>query len=299
MSCDHPLFALDLGINPENGKRKIKILPIRWDTNLQELEYHYGFKNILALPCGKCFSCKENYRKSWSERCSCEAKLYHNNCFVTLTYDNEHVPNHLVKKHLDVFIRELRRDHKVRYFGCGEYGDESLRPHYHLILFGYMPDDVVPYGKAENGVQMFMSKYLTQLWSKGNVLIEDFHPNNAAYVAGYVGKKLSKDSPFSNWPEFICMSRRPGIGYDYIINHKDSLKDYGFLIGKNGNVLRLGRYASKIVDIDSDIRDSRLDSLRLSENEAMNLLSIRQRELYWKHIGEVKQKNIKRRRSCV
>lgn len=299
MSCEHPILALDLGVDAETGKHRIKIIPKRLDYNVEYLEYKYGRENLLALPCGQCFSCRENYRKMWAHRCVCESKKYLSSSFLTLTYDDSHVPSHLEKKHFQKFIKQLRNDGlKIRYFGCGEYGSQHFRPHGHIVLFGYFPDDAVPYAKTDAGIQLYTSKYLTKVWSKGLVIVEEFHPNNAAYVAGYVGKKLTKDTPFEDYPEFIFMSRRPGIGSEYIKDHADEFKNYGFLLGDNGLKLNVRRYALRILDISDESKAVNLEQLRLNENELMNICSLRHREQLWSLKGEnVKKKVNSRRRS--
>ena len=296
MSCEHPLLALDLGIDSETGSRKIKILPQRVDYNLKMLEYRYGKDSILALPCGKCLACKEAYRKQWTERCICEAKLYESNCFVTLTYDELHVKKFLDRKDFSDFIRELRREHKCRYFGCGEYGEKSLRIHGHFVLFGYMPDDLVPTGRSDNGVMLYSSKYLNALWKKGNVIIEEFHPNNAAYVAGYVGKKLSKGTVYDDHPEFIMMSTRPGIGYEYIVTHKEEWLRYNHLIGPKGRIMRLGRYAEKILGISEEQKVKNIECLRATENQLMNFFGVENREQLWYLKGKQVENRVKHRR---
>ena len=296
MACENPLLALDLGIDPETGSRKIKIMPRRVGEDLGILEYRYGKNCVLALPCGKCTACKEAYRKQWTERCICEAKLYEKNCFITLTYDELHVKKFLCREDFTVFIRELRRLHSVRYFGCGEYGEKSARIHGHFVLFGYMPDDLEPTGKSDNGVMIYKSKELESIWQKGNVIVEEFHPNNAAYVAGYVGKKLSKGTVYDDHPEFIMMSTRPGIGYEYLIQHKDEWLKYNHLIGPKGRIMKIGRYAEKILGISEEQKITNIDALRCSENEVMQKFGIVYRQELWYRKGKELENRVKHRR---
>ena len=116
MACNNPLYALDLGLK-ENGKRNIKILPKRVDLySLNQLEARYGHGNIIPLPCGKCLACKLSKAREWAVRCVLEASMYEENCFVTLTYDDEHLPtDHLVsRKAIQDFIKRLRKYHKIK-----------------------------------------------------------------------------------------------------------------------------------------------------------------------------------------
>ena len=98
--------------------------------------------NNLTLPCGQCIGCRLERSRSWAVRCVHEAYMYDDNCFITLTYDNDNLPltgdglPTLDRDAVTLFLKRLRFrfPHTIRYFGCGEYGDKLSRPHYHLIL---------------------------------------------------------------------------------------------------------------------------------------------------------------------
>lgn len=293
MACENPMLALFCGYDSE-GKMKIRFL--QPGETYKDWEYRYGYQNILALPCGKCLACKEQYRKYWTERCILESKKHDQNFFLTLTYDEIHNRVKLRRDDLTVFIREVRRDKSFRYFGCGEYGEQGLRPHFHLIAFGLNLDDLKFYGRSDNGVPLFNSKFLEDKWKKGLVMVEEFHPNNAAYVAGYVHKKLGKEGPFDDAPEFICMSNRPGIGHDGLLEQKEEFLKYGHLVGPSGRIMRLGRYAGKIIEIPQEVKQENLNALRLTENQAMNLLGVVNREDLWYRKGKDLEDRVKHRR---
>lgn len=157
-----------------------------------------------------------------------EASLYEDNCFITLTYDDAHVPadGSLDKGAVPKAIRALRkRGHAARYFQCGEYGDASRRPHYHACVFGFGFPDRVPWA-VRNGNQVWRSGLLEELWPVGLSEVGSLTFESAAYVARYVCKKVtgsraegaysrvddSTGEVFSVEPEFATMSRRPGIG---------------------------------------------------------------------------------------
>ena len=102
-----------------------------------------GFKAFqdLAVPCGKCIGCRIAKRKEWSLRMLHELTYHPQSSFITLTYDDYHLPsdNSLKKRHLQLFIKRLRKnlgERRIKYFACGEYGGQTMRPHYHAILFG-------------------------------------------------------------------------------------------------------------------------------------------------------------------
>ena len=140
MNCEQPLLAISLGFQ-DNGKRKIKLLPRRVDFNLRTLREKYG-DSLISIPCGKCLSCRLNRARDWANRCVLEASNFKENSFVTLTYEDAYVPKKLCKSAVQLFIKKLRNDgFKIRYFAVGERGDEKGRPHYHIIVFNYFPDD--------------------------------------------------------------------------------------------------------------------------------------------------------------
>ncbi len=99
----------------------------------------------LDVPCGQCISCRLKKAREWSIRIMNECSYYEKNCFLTLTYDEEHLPSSysISKRELQLFLKKLRKKCKFRYFGSGEYGDKSMRPHYHIILFGVGCNDNV------------------------------------------------------------------------------------------------------------------------------------------------------------
>lgn len=185
----------------------------------------------VTLPCGKCVGCRIMYSRSWALRCVHEAKGYIHNSFVTLTYNDEHLPpNGSLSKHdLQCFFKRLRKaGFEFRYFACSEYGDKDFRPHYHVLFFGLDFHEDRRYfkkGKGNNGAQ-YTSKTLTEIWGKGYCTIGHFSYQSAAYVARYVLKKINASRQLSDYTrvdletgelvqleaEGLYMSRRPGIG---------------------------------------------------------------------------------------
>jgi hypothetical protein len=99
---------------------------------------------FIQLPCGQCIGCRLAHSRDWATRCVHEAHMHDHNCFITLTYSPENLPEGgtLVRKHFTDFMKRLRKalavdDISIRFFGCGEYGSKLERPHYHAIIFGY------------------------------------------------------------------------------------------------------------------------------------------------------------------
>ncbi len=146
-----------------------------------------------------------------------ESKLHIENCFITLTYNDENLPpsNSLKKRDVQLFIKRLRKKVaplKIRYFLAGEYGGRKGRPHYHMILFGYIPDDL-RYLKHTNKKEIiYTSKMLEKLWGNGFISIgTNMTLNSLKYVAKYLSK-LSDYNPIKQAPPFSTQSNRPGIG---------------------------------------------------------------------------------------
>ncbi len=184
----------------------------------------------MTVPCGQCIGCRLERSRQWAMRCMHEAAMHADNAFITLTYSDEFLPEDgsLEKRAFQLFMKRLRRrdsDRKVRFFHCGEYGEQSGRPHYHALLFGV--DFVDKYLWAERkGLPVFRSEELESLWEFGNSEIGSVTFESAAYVARYVVKKVTGKAADAHYervdpetgllfqlqPEYATMSRRPGIG---------------------------------------------------------------------------------------
>jgi len=153
--------------------------------------------------------------------------MHSQNSFITLTYRDEELtwgverPT-LVPVDLQLFWKRLRKKYGngIRYFACGEYGERFSRPHYHACIFGLDFEDK-KYISTENGNKIYRSDALSDLWPYGNNVIGDVSFESAAYVARYImAKKLGETESYyseqSIEPEFVRMSRRPGIGSTYL-----------------------------------------------------------------------------------
>lgn len=146
-----------------------------------------------------------------------EASQYDDNTFATLTYADNAMPenNSVTPRELSLFIKRLRKNYpvKFRYFGVGEYGDTTERPHYHVALFGVRSCD---YGITRKRTYCCAScDRVAKAWGKGQILLGTLEAKSAAYIAGYVTKKMTRPDDTrlkGKAPEFARMSLRPGIG---------------------------------------------------------------------------------------
>lgn len=195
-------------------------------------------RGMEAFGCGQCMPCRFNRRRIWTHRIMLESLVHRCASFVTLTYNDENLPagGTLVPRDLQLFLKRLRRQMpvKLRFFGVGEYGDFSWRPHYHLALFG---------------CDRSCGSLLRKAWPSGFVHVGDLTYDSAQYVCGYVTKKLTRsddDRLHGRYPEFARMSLRPGIGALAIEEVAAALQnragwDYIGDVGDVPSVLRHGR----------------------------------------------------------
>lgn len=201
----------------------------------------------LALPCGKCVGCVQDRASEWALRCEHEAKLWESNWFLTLTYDDVNLPSggSLVLSHLQDFWKRARsRWTGLRYFACGEYGEELGRPHYHALVFNLAPGDLSRRTRADGKV-MFSSPSLTETWGQGHVQVDSFSPAAAQYVCNYVRKRVYQgaDSHYGDKaPEFQVMSRRPGIGSGFVSKFLSDIYPDGFVTRRGGSRRKAPRF---------------------------------------------------------
>lgn len=184
----------------------------------------------VQVPCGKCIGCRLERSRQWAVRCVHEASLYPENCFITLTFNDDHLDKSgsLVKRDFVLFMKNLRKmfGPGIRFFHCGEYGEGLGRPHHHACIFNFdFPDKVL--WSVRDGVRLYTSGCLEALWSdpetgscKGFCTVGEVTFESAAYVARYVMKKVTGELAPSHYggkvPEYVTMSRRPGIAAGWV-----------------------------------------------------------------------------------
>lgn len=229
MPCYFPLNGWKSKVKNDSGKRSIVFN--RKDAYVDM---------PVQVPCGQCIGCRLLKAKQWAIRCMHEASLYNHNCFITLTYNDQNLPenNSLNNRDIQLFIKRLRKKYgnKIRYFQCGEYGDKLNRPHHHAIIFNHDFHDKQPWSH-KNKITLYRSEQLEKLWKKGFSTIGEVTYDSACYVARYITKKITgeKALPYYNGkkPEYTTMSRRPGIGKPWLDKYKDDVYPHDYVIINN------------------------------------------------------------------
>lgn len=265
----------------------------------------------MTVACGQCIGCRLEHSRQWAIRCVHEAQLHSHNNFLTLTYDNEHLPSDysLKKEHLQKFLKRYRHHcGKIRYMACGEYGPETQRPHYHLIIFGHDWQDKELLKINANGDKIYTSKKLAAIWPYGNHAIGDVTFESAAYVARYVlgkmkgkGAKREMYSRFNGetgevWEvakEFSTMSRRPGIGKGWFEKFKTDVYPSDNL-HLRGIAMRPPRYYDRAMELEDPELMAALKEERRVNLEKHSADSTRERLLVREQVVLQKTQQLKR-----
>jgi hypothetical protein len=270
MPCYKPITGYrSKFVNPKTGKRPIVFSPQNGYADMQ-----------VTVPCGRCIGCRLEYSRQWAVRCMHEAACHDDNAFITLTYAPEHLPSDysIHKEELQKFFKRLRKNTgvKLRYFACGEYGEQNNRPHYHAIIFGYNFPDKQLWSKTKNGDLLYRSDLLENTWQLGHSLIGEVTFESAAYVARYVTKKFKGDEDeklehyrivdpetgevHQQQTEFCLMSRRPGIGREWLDKFKgDTDKDFITIRGKK---MKLPKYYDNVLEAENELEMMRRKAKR-------------------------------------
>lgn len=237
--CCRPKYAYEPKVRlPYGATRKLIFsVPANWENAYTRIQ----------LPCCQCPECRMQFARNWANRCLLEMEDHKHTWFVTLTYDDEHLPrtmtvdertgevvapaSTLVPRDMQLFLKRLRyfSGMGIRFFGVGEYGANTLRPHYHLIIFG------LECQLEENGSNVLGDKYYTspeieRAWQLGFHSIAPANWRTCAYVARYILKKQTGEKGKEYYrklniePPFTRMSRRPGIGMNYLEKHPDCMQ---------------------------------------------------------------------------
>lgn len=326
MPCYHPLSAYQ---HARDGGQPIFRLPKNSNASYIPLE----------LPCGRCIGCRLAKSREWSVRCMHEASLHWDNCWLTLTLNDEYKntrPNPYSlekgpKSEITRFLKRLRKKFGsgIRFLYCGEYGETCFfcnkperlcysegcknfypwrgRPHYHACIFNHDFTDKVLY-KHINNLPHYTSETLDALWTDpktklnmGQATISDLTPDSAAYTARYSLKKITgdlakKDDPITKikfyqrinlygeiidlQPEYINMSRNPGIGKNWLDLYPKEVLDNDSVLFKSLRIKPPRYYDQKLTltnpEIIEENKQIRIDKAKSSPDNTLERLATRE-----------------------
>jgi len=245
-----------------------------------------------------------------------EAQLHEFKCFITLTYDDRHLPagGTLVPEHWTLFMKKLRKHPQffpipIKFMMCGEYGETTLRPHYHACIFGIEFPDQKKYSENGQGDCITTSALLDKIWSHGECKIGTLTYDSAAYTARYITKRSGKLFPLGHYtkvdqetgevitvhPEFARMSNRPGLGKAWFEKYGNDVFPDDFVVIQ-GRRQKPPRYYDKLLQRQSpqllaEIKQTRLENsaeasadhttarLRVREKVKLSKISVLKRNL--------------------
>ena len=331
MSCYKPLIRL---YNPNDREQSGRVYSLARFSQLcgKQMKYEDLMYNpkVMLIPCGQCIGCRIRQREDWTTRIELEARDYPKEevWFITLTYDDEHVPGMIVKtgeimrkvqytwkpgekrpssvqillyEDIQKFLKRLRKAYrgKLRYFVAGEYGEQTARPHYHMILYGWKPTDLENLYKIHhNGY--YTSEWLKGLWRMGQIQIAQAVPETYRYVAGYVtkkmyeidGKKANAYYKLGQTKPFACMSLKPGLGDHYYQEHKAEIWRQGYIQCTNGKRAQIPRYYEKQMEAENPQRLWRIKQNR--QKNAMQQKRLQVENQDYKTVLETKERVTKK-----
>lgn len=348
MPCYHPLIRLEdttKWVKAEDGHRyhPAKVVSQECYGDLENLKDSFYHKQQI-IPCGKCIGCRLDYSREWANRGYLEAKGWEQNWFCTITYDEEHIPipeevessdgftytndgswtGTLVPKDLQQFIKNVRQimkrergEENIRFMACGEYGSESMRPHYHIIFFNLnLPLEDLYSPRIINKEIYYQSKIIERAWggiryldekqtivnpnSKGISNISEATWNNIAYTARYITKKINgKESEelyaeAGKVKEFLRVSRMPGIGEKYYREHWQEIYERDEIIIKNkaGTISsKPPKYFDELYKKDHPKEFKKLQEKRIKEAKQGNKLKDQQTSIFRQQQNELMERS--------
>lgn len=209
-----------------------------------------GKSKYKVVPCGKCIPCRRRRQAQWSFRLMQEMQRSTSAAFITLTYSDENLPlideevegyeyllgkPTLSKRDVQLWMKKLRKHQskitnaKIKYYGCGEYGTRTKRPHYHFIIFNVAPE-------------LLFNNPISEIWEKGNAQVDECNIQTVQYVTKYVMKSLGR--PFKvGQAEFSMMSKRLGDNFltKRRVSHYRNI-ERPYIVWENGQKHSMPRY---------------------------------------------------------
>lgn len=300
MSCYHPLKGFRSVEKGPTGKPIITFNP------LKAINSHLP----IMLPCGNCIGCRLDRARDWANRCMHESEMHEHNSFITLTYSDDHLPDDysVDVREIQLFMKRLRFELypiKVRFFAVGEYGDQTQRPHYHALIFGYDFPDRVIYARTKDGIR-YTSEQLDKIWGLGRTEVGTLTIKSANYCARYTMKKMGGDLADRHYlrthpktglvvkvqPEFCVQSRRPGLGSRWFDKYKSDCFPSDFLVVEGRQTAVPKYYVRKLteehinkVKLKRKIASSKT---KVKENRTKDRLAVRE-EIHQDRLSRLKR----------
>lgn len=244
----------------------------------------YLHKQDMVVPCGKCVFCGASKRSDWALRLFYEGKQHLVKKFVTLTYADchlhwKHGQSQLYKRDIQLWLKRIRAANgKVRYFAVGEYGSKTYRPHYHVLLFGDVSDELIRDSWRKEGQK--------GTFERGDILghvhIGNVTHASIMYCLGYIVNGKGWKMRHRREAPFALMSRRPGLGANYLTEamvdwHRSGRKNYALLDGAKRHLPRY--YKQKIFSKIDLVRIAVRDQKQVFKNSVKWLRSAPMRRL--------------------
>jgi len=173
----------------------------------------------IKVGCRKCKHCLAKHRRFWIGRMAAEAFTSKAVRFVTLTYDPDHLSaaRGLPTHHIKQYMKYRRRRYDLRHFTVGEYGEKTLRPHWHSIQFY---QDKMPIEPLD-----FSDRY--PHWTHGNSQYEV--PRSVSASFSYLFDYLDKGGK--------GMRASAGLGKDYLMRYaREMARNKRLLISGEGGI---------------------------------------------------------------
>ena len=236
MRCTRPLTV---GFNSD-GKT------LSWSPTKHSKEFA-----TFQLPCGKCPSCRLIQAREKSIRCVHEASLYKKNSFITLTYDDKHLESErLIYAHAQKFIRDIRYrfpENPIPTVITGEYGGKNKRPHFHILLFNFAPNDQKEHKKNKQGDWLYSSPIIDQIWgrndpNKSPSLVGPVNLSSAGYVCRYQLKKQEHKEQADLFKPIVRYSSKYAIGKAWIEKNWQETFRKGYVQVNTSEKCKIPRY---------------------------------------------------------
>lgn len=221
MKCLHPITI--------KAPNSVQLREIRYRRRNGETDQQIKSSpphRYMEVPCGYCVACLSNRRSAWTIRLWDEFQRSTNSIFVTLTYDDAHLPSDgmLEREDPKKFFKRFRKNLNLkglRYLLCGEYGGKFKRPHYHVLMFG-LPDN------------RDWWSFIQKNWPLGYVSVFDVNASRIGYMTKYLLKpeenaelRKIKKQPYITASHGLGLGLVDRINYDMVDRSDYTIHEYG------------------------------------------------------------------------